>query len=133
MKLNRKRKGQKAESHLELREVEEMCVRSRGTGTEALEETLLVMTKELRWQVCFFPSNSPSGRLDDNFILAKFLCVVHLSFSISFSLTSPISIPLRAASPSLQDPSPPSDSSILSPATRRAGTLARLILSALES
>lgn len=84
-KWNRKLKGQKTESHLKSWEKWSRCVHSRGAGMHTLEEMLLVMTKELRWQVCFFPSNPPSGRLDDSLISAKFLCVIYLFFHLIFS------------------------------------------------
>lgn len=120
--------------------MEEMCVHSKGAGMHTLEETLLVVTKELWWQVGFFsllpPPPRPRRRLDDNLISAKFLCVLHLSFSIPFSLTSPISIPLHTASPSLQPRLQPPYSSIPpQPPTISggAGTLVHLILSLRES
>ena len=50
-------------------------------------------------RLVFFPFSAPSWS-DDNLIPSKFSSVVHLCFSISFSLTCSISIPLNTTSSS---------------------------------
>lgn len=55
--------------------------------------------QRIRFNRLVFPFSPPSWS-DDNLIPTKFSCVVHLCFSISFSLTYFISIPLNTASSS---------------------------------
>ena len=138
MKWNRKLKGQKPESPLKGWEKCSRCVYIVGErGCRFQKRCCWWWQRNYSGSFVFSLLHPPSGRLDDNFISAKFLHVVHLIFSTSFSLTSLISIPLHTASPSLQDPFPPSRQLHFLPSHRPraggAGTLAHLILSPLQS
>lgn len=121
----------------QLREAEEMGVHSRGERMRTLEEIAASDDKGISVAGLFFPFSPPSGRLDDNLILAKFLCVAQLSFSIPFSLISSISIPLHTTSLSPQEPlsTLPTTPSFSShhPCSGGTGTLVHCILSLLES
>lgn len=83
---------------------------------QALEETLLVVTKELRWQLCFFPSTPPSpppGRLSDNSFWLN-SCVSYISVFPSHFL-SPLLFPFHYTPPLRPCETPP-HGSVFSPA-----------------